>query len=733
MDPTPSATTAAGRPATPAGAAAEPDLLAEVAGIPGLSDPVRVRRDRGAVVVRARQPRLERTVTVRMLEARIDEPEVEARFVRERQALTTLGSHPDVLTLLDVGVSDGGHPYLVLAHVAGGSLAERLAADRLPPGDQLVRCGLAAARALTAAHAAGLVHGALHPAAFLVRDDGGVVLGDFGLGAEADRERVRLGSGPPSEGFTAPEILDGAPASAAGDVWALAAVLVVLATGRPPWPPGDDGDIGQVVRMRVLPPPDLREVAVPPEVAAAIGRALAPEPAERPPMVDVLEAFERASEEADLAATRTDRAQPDPTHGDPTQLTPAPLDTTRAHALPAADPTGADPSGTDPTRVGPAVGGPARADPTRVDATGIWIAPPASLAPSAPAPGASPTPAPTPAPSDGRHRGRRRRRATRRGREVRTAGVTLVVAGGAALASSTAVGWSDEIPLGNSRDLRPAGLLIQVVAVGWLVLAVHAARYSVRASVVGLLGVAGTGTAIAASRTTEAFRTDPLSPPGTVLAAAAAAVAAIGFVLLASTARTDRPLPAPVRPPVLRPLVAAAWALTALVGLAGSPWFGEATDGVWQDDVRLFREGAPWVPLVVMAVLQLVVLARPFPHSRFSAPLLGATIAVVLAVGTALDTAELVTDFDVLADSPRALLPLVTTAAATLSALSFLSLVLHDAGRPPPTPIPPVHPIQPASFPLAPPLAPPLGPPTVPPTFPPAHRRAGQFWEGSRG
>ena len=125
-------------------------------------------------VYKARDPRLDRTVAIKMLSSDIAN-DVSSRhgFAHEARAIAAL-NHPNICTLHDVG-----DDYLVMELVAGATLRERLQ-RRLP----LAR-GLGIARqvlvALAAAHRAGVVHGDLKPDNVMVRADGYVKVLDFGL------------------------------------------------------------------------------------------------------------------------------------------------------------------------------------------------------------------------------------------------------------------------------------------------------------------------------------------------------------------------------------------------------------------------------------------------------------------------------------------------------------------------------------------------------------------------
>ena len=166
-----------------------------------------------AEVFRAHDPRLGRTVAVKVIGRRLGRrPEVLERFEQEARAASAL-SHPNVITIHDFGEQDG-HPFLVMELVDGESLRERLVArpgEGLPV-DAVVRLGIQLADGLTAAHEAGVVH----------RDRRGTArILDFGLAVfqvleppPAPEPAGDDGSTPGpvvgTVGYTAPEVLRGA-------------------------------------------------------------------------------------------------------------------------------------------------------------------------------------------------------------------------------------------------------------------------------------------------------------------------------------------------------------------------------------------------------------------------------------------------------------------------------------------------------------------------------------------
>ena len=128
-------------------------------------------------VYKATDTRLHRTVAIKILPPELrEDPQLHHRFEREARAIAAL-RHPHVCVVHDVG-HEGGLDFLVMEHLDGESLAQRLAAGPLPL-DQVLRYGTDLADALAAIHEHGLVHRDVKPANVMLTPNGATLL-DFG-------------------------------------------------------------------------------------------------------------------------------------------------------------------------------------------------------------------------------------------------------------------------------------------------------------------------------------------------------------------------------------------------------------------------------------------------------------------------------------------------------------------------------------------------------------------------
>jgi eukaryotic-like serine/threonine-protein kinase len=213
------------------------------------------------VVYKARQSKLNRLVALKMILAgEYAGPKELARFRTEAEAVARL-QHPNIVQIFEVGEHDG-HPYFSLEFVDGGSLAQKLDGTPLPP-PQAARLVETLARAMHAAHQAGVVHRDLKPANVLLTAEGTPKITDFGLAKKLDDAAGPTGSnaimGTPS--YMAPEQAGGKSKEIgpAADTYALGAILYELLTGRPPFKAATPLDtVLQVVSDEPAPPRKLQ-------------------------------------------------------------------------------------------------------------------------------------------------------------------------------------------------------------------------------------------------------------------------------------------------------------------------------------------------------------------------------------------------------------------------------------------------------------------------------------------
>ncbi|NOT63292.1 MAG: serine/threonine protein kinase, partial [Acidobacteria bacterium] len=126
----------------------------------------------------AEDTRLKRKVALKLLPAELtSDAERVRRFEQEAQAASAL-NHPNIITVHDIGECEAGR-FIVMELVAGQTLRTIIAQHS--PVETLLALGQQMAKALSAAHVAGITHRDIKPDNIMVRDDGYVKLLDFGI------------------------------------------------------------------------------------------------------------------------------------------------------------------------------------------------------------------------------------------------------------------------------------------------------------------------------------------------------------------------------------------------------------------------------------------------------------------------------------------------------------------------------------------------------------------------
>ena len=206
------------------------------------------------------------------------------RITREAQAMGRLGTHPNVVTVFDLGDLDG-QPYIVSEFMGGGDVEgviEDVDHGHLPL-EQALEIAKATCRGLEFAHSKGIVHRDLKPGNVWLTSDGVAKIGDFGLAVATDRSRLtQEGMMVGAVSYMPPEQAMGGGVTAQADLYSLGAMLYEMLTGRPPFV-GDDSVaiIGQHLNT---PPvaPTWHNPDVPPALETLVLRLLEKDPASRP-------------------------------------------------------------------------------------------------------------------------------------------------------------------------------------------------------------------------------------------------------------------------------------------------------------------------------------------------------------------------------------------------------------------------------------------------------------------
>ncbi|AQA20933.1 NB-ARC domain protein [Rhodococcus sp. MTM3W5.2] len=258
-----------------------PSVTSELAAA-GFSDATEIGRGGFGVVYRCTEATLDRTVAVKVLTADLDE-ENRTRFVREQRAMGRLTGHPNIVNVLQVGTTASGHPFIVMPYHAQRSLDVRIRDHGPLSLEQTLQLGVKLSGAVESAHRLGILHRDIKPANVILTDYGESALSDFGIAHVPDGFETATGTFTATPAFTAPEILGGGPPSASADVYALGATVFCALTGHAAFERrSGEQVVAQFVRITSQPVPDLRELDIPDDVAAAIEHAMSAEPDSRP-------------------------------------------------------------------------------------------------------------------------------------------------------------------------------------------------------------------------------------------------------------------------------------------------------------------------------------------------------------------------------------------------------------------------------------------------------------------
>jgi WD40 repeat protein/tRNA A-37 threonylcarbamoyl transferase component Bud32 len=251
--------------------------------IPGYDVLGELGRGGMGVVYKARQLKLRRLVALKMILSGVHAGGAERqRFLAEAEAVARL-QHPNIVQIHEIGEADG-HPFFSLEFCPGGSLAGKLNGTPLPPG-QAAALVETLARAVQAAHEAGVVHRDLKPANVLLLADGTPKITDFGLAKKLDDAAAQTASGAimGTPSYMAPEQAEGKSKGIgpAADVYALGAVLYEVLTGRPPFRAATSLDtVLQVISEEPVPPSRLLP-RLPRDLETICLKCLHKEPAKR--------------------------------------------------------------------------------------------------------------------------------------------------------------------------------------------------------------------------------------------------------------------------------------------------------------------------------------------------------------------------------------------------------------------------------------------------------------------
>jgi serine/threonine-protein kinase len=234
-----------------------------------------------AVAYRGRDRVLGRVVAIKLMRPELaSDAAFVARFRREARAAAGI-THEHIAGVYDTG-SDGPHHYIVMEHVEGESMRDRLRREGPLPLREALRIAAETAEALEAAHQSGVVHRDIKPHNILLGQDGSVKVTDFGIARAASApSQTDTSSVLGTVNYVSPEQARGEAVGPQGDIYSLGATLFEALTGKPPFNGGDQLAILHKHVYDRPPRPSEFRPGLPPEVDSLVGHCLEKELAKR--------------------------------------------------------------------------------------------------------------------------------------------------------------------------------------------------------------------------------------------------------------------------------------------------------------------------------------------------------------------------------------------------------------------------------------------------------------------
>jgi len=274
---------------------------------------VRIGEGGTAVVYKAEDSNLLRSVAIKTMSVSRMTPDMVLRFQHEARAASKL-QHPNLITVLDFGLAGNSRPYLVMDFVEGQSLEELLQERDCLSIEQTIKIVLEVCRGMAFAHQNGVIHRDLKPSNILLLEhpeaDARVKVVDFGIaklssnddaGERPTASRTNLAAMPPrvalerkrqgdSKGRTgelmgspfymSPEQIRGDNVDQRTDIYSLGCILFRMLSGMAPF----EGETHLETYSQHLNdlPPLIVDPVLPAELHALIDKCLAKDPLERP-------------------------------------------------------------------------------------------------------------------------------------------------------------------------------------------------------------------------------------------------------------------------------------------------------------------------------------------------------------------------------------------------------------------------------------------------------------------
>ena len=252
--------------------------------IPGYQLQKKIGAGAMAVVYKARQLSLDRTVAIKVLPKRLSKnKEFVERFYREGRAAAAL-NHNNIVQAIDVGEA-GGYHYFVMEYVEGHTVYDEIVQNKVYTEDEAIRIIRQVAAALQHAHDRGIIHRDVKPKNIMLTKDRVAKLADMGLAratSDVEAAMAEAGRAYGTPYYISPEQIRGeVNIDHRADIYSLGATAYHMVTGRVPFEGPTPSAVMHKHLKEPLTPPDHINTRLTAGFAAAIEKMMAKNREER--------------------------------------------------------------------------------------------------------------------------------------------------------------------------------------------------------------------------------------------------------------------------------------------------------------------------------------------------------------------------------------------------------------------------------------------------------------------